>query len=318
MIAAVDAAQAEVDGDAAAVLALTPAAWNAGAAKPVLEAARGSIAAARADLKTAMTRGTGRPRRAALSRPVPQDASSSARRPRSAGAGAVDSPDDEDRPRRRRRAEHRRAPPPLPGAGRLRDDRRPTDGPTAVELHRSHRPDLVVLDVMLPGLDGFEVCRAIRREADTPILMLTARSDDVDAIVGLELGADDYVTKPFNPRALVARVKAILRRTDGTVRLGRPIEVGTLRIDPRRREAPSAAGRWSCAPASSTSWRRWPATRAPCWGARRCSRTSGAPTSRARPGPWTSTCRSCARSSGPTARRSRRCAASAIGWSADA
>jgi len=111
-----------------------------------------------------------------------------------------------------------------------------TDGPSAVDLHRKHRPDLVILDVMLPGMDGFEVCRAIRREADTPILMLTARTDDVDAIVGLELGADDYVTKPFNPRALVARVKAILRRTDGTVRLGRPIEVGTLRMEPRRRE----------------------------------------------------------------------------------
>jgi len=111
-----------------------------------------------------------------------------------------------------------------------------TDGPAAVELHRKHRPDLVILDLMLPGMDGFEVCRAIRREADTPILMLTARTDDVDAIVGLELGADDYVTKPFNPRALVARVKAILRRTDGTVRLGRPIEIGSLRIEPRRRE----------------------------------------------------------------------------------
>ncbi len=111
-----------------------------------------------------------------------------------------------------------------------------TDGPSAVELHRQHRPDLVILDLMLPGMDGFEVCRHIRREADTPVLMLTARTDDVDAIVGLELGADDYVTKPFNPRALVARVKAILRRTDGTVRLGRPIELGSLRIDPRRRE----------------------------------------------------------------------------------
>jgi two-component system alkaline phosphatase synthesis response regulator PhoP len=110
------------------------------------------------------------------------------------------------------------------------------DGPTALELHRVHRPDLVILDLMLPGMDGFEVCRAIRRESDTPVLMLTARTDDVDAIVGLELGADDYVTKPFNPRALVARVKAILRRTDGTVRLGRPIEVGSLRLDPRRRE----------------------------------------------------------------------------------
>ena len=111
-----------------------------------------------------------------------------------------------------------------------------TDGPSAVELHRRHHPDLVLLDVMLPGMDGFEVCRAIRREADTPVIMLTARTDDIDAIVGLELGADDYVTKPFNPRTLVARVKAILRRTDGTVRLGRPVEVGSLRIDPRRRE----------------------------------------------------------------------------------
>ena len=110
------------------------------------------------------------------------------------------------------------------------------DGRIAVELHRKHRPDLVILDLMLPGMDGFEVCRAVRREADTPVIMLTARTDDVDAIVGLELGADDYVTKPFNPRALVARVKAILRRTDGTVRLGRPIEVGTMRVDPRRRE----------------------------------------------------------------------------------
>jgi len=111
-----------------------------------------------------------------------------------------------------------------------------TDGPSAVEAHRKHRPDLVILDVMLPGMDGFEVCRAIRREADTPVLMLTARTDDVDAIVGLELGADDYVTKPFNPRALMARVKAILRRTEATGRGGRPIEVGSLRIDPRRRE----------------------------------------------------------------------------------
>ena len=111
------------------------------------------------------------------------------------------------------------------------------DGPSAVELHRTAGPDLVILDLMLPGMDGFEVCRAIRRVADTPVLMLTARADDVDAIVGLELGADDYVTKPFNPRSLVARVKAILRRSDGTVRAGRPIEAGSLRLDPRRREA---------------------------------------------------------------------------------
>ncbi len=111
------------------------------------------------------------------------------------------------------------------------------DGEEGLALHRRHDPDLVVLDLMLPKIDGFEVCREIRRRGDTPVLMLTARADDIDAIVGLELGADDYVTKPFNPRALVARVKAILRRTEVTARGGRPIEVGDLRIDPRRREA---------------------------------------------------------------------------------
>ena len=112
-----------------------------------------------------------------------------------------------------------------------------SDGEQALVQYERSRPDLVVLDLMLPKLDGFEVCRELRRRGDVPILMLTARSEDVDAIVGLELGADDYVTKPFNPRALVARVKAILRRTDATAKGGRPIEVGNLRIDPRRREA---------------------------------------------------------------------------------
>jgi DNA-binding response OmpR family regulator len=116
------------------------------------------------------------------------------------------------------------------------------DGEDALVRHARHEPDLVILDLMLPKIDGLEVCREIRRRGDTPVLMLTARDDDVDAIVGLELGADDYVTKPFNPRALVARVKAILRRTDVTTRGGRPIEVGALRIDPRRREA-TVAGR---------------------------------------------------------------------------
>src|SRR5207249_6469479 len=116
------------------------------------------------------------------------------------------------------------------------------DGEEALALYRRHDPDLVILDLMLPRIDGLEVCRQIRRAGETPVLMLTARSDDIDAIVGLELGADDYVTKPFNPRALVARVKAILRRTEATNRGGRPIEVGSLRIDPRRREA-TVAGR---------------------------------------------------------------------------
>jgi two-component system, OmpR family, alkaline phosphatase synthesis response regulator PhoP len=112
-----------------------------------------------------------------------------------------------------------------------------SDGEQALTQYERTDPDLVVLDVMLPKMDGFEVCRELRRRGDVPILMLTARSEDVDAIVGLELGADDYVTKPFNPRALVARVKAILRRTDVTAKGGRPIQVGDLRIDPRRREA---------------------------------------------------------------------------------
>ena len=111
------------------------------------------------------------------------------------------------------------------------------DGETALAMHARQDPDLVILDLMLPKIDGLEVCREIRRRGETPVLMLTARSEDVDTIVGLELGADDYVTKPFNPRALVARVKAILRRSDGDRRSARPIEVDDLRIDLRRREA---------------------------------------------------------------------------------
>jgi len=86
------------------------------------------------------------------------------------------------------------------------------NGRTAVELARSERPDVIVLDVMLPGLDGFEVCRILRREMNVPILMLTARVDEVDRVVGLEVGADDYVTKPFSMREFLARVKALLRR----------------------------------------------------------------------------------------------------------
>jgi DNA-binding response OmpR family regulator len=88
------------------------------------------------------------------------------------------------------------------------------DGKTALEKILTEKPSLVVLDLMLPQLDGWEVCRRVRAESDVPIIMLTARSDDIDRIVGLELGADDYLTKPFNPRELVARVKAILRRAE--------------------------------------------------------------------------------------------------------
>jgi DNA-binding response OmpR family regulator len=88
------------------------------------------------------------------------------------------------------------------------------DGRTALDMILRDKPGMVVLDLMLPEMDGWEVCRRVRSESDVPIIMLTARSDDIDRIVGLELGADDYLTKPFNPRELVARVKAILRRVE--------------------------------------------------------------------------------------------------------
>ena len=87
------------------------------------------------------------------------------------------------------------------------------DGRMAVEQARSFQPDLVILDVMLPGLDGFEVCKILRKETNIPILMLTARDDEIDRVVGLEIGADDYLTKPFSMRELMARVKAQLRRS---------------------------------------------------------------------------------------------------------
>lgn len=113
-----------------------------------------------------------------------------------------------------------------------------TDGLKARRMIHDKAPSLVVLDLMLPGMDGLEVCRKVRAESDVPIIMLTARNDDIDKIVGLELGADDYLTKPFNPRELVARVKATLRRTDRAGSRGdQPVKisVGNLLIDGQRR-----------------------------------------------------------------------------------
>ena len=86
------------------------------------------------------------------------------------------------------------------------------DGNKGLELARSSKPDLIILDVMLPGMDGFEVCRTLRHETNIPVLMLTARDDEIDRVVGLEVGADDYLAKPFSMRELIARVKALLRR----------------------------------------------------------------------------------------------------------
>ena len=112
-----------------------------------------------------------------------------------------------------------------------------TNGNDALAKQNADNPDLIILDLMLPDIDGYEVCRQIRTKSDVPILMLTARREDIDKIVGLELGADDYLTKPFNPRELVARVRAILRRYQTGIKSGDSTEIGRLRIDLPRQEA---------------------------------------------------------------------------------
>ncbi len=117
-------------------------------------------------------------------------------------------------------------------------------GDTGLEHALGWLPDLVVLDLMLPGLDGFEVFRRIRSAAPIPVIMLTARGDEEDRVAGLELGADDYLAKPFSPRELAARVRAVLRRADGAVAAhpSAVVEAGDIRVDPVAREA-SRAGR---------------------------------------------------------------------------
>jgi DNA-binding response OmpR family regulator len=113
-----------------------------------------------------------------------------------------------------------------------------SDGDSGLSLARSDRPDLVILDLMLPAIDGFEVCRLLRREMTVPILMLTAKADEVDKVVGLELGADDYVTKPFSMRELLARVRALLRRAEATPAAeAEVVTAADLQVDLRRREA---------------------------------------------------------------------------------
>ena len=112
------------------------------------------------------------------------------------------------------------------------------DGEEALNQARRERPDLIILDLMLPGMDGLEVCRQIRREGDLPIIMLTARDEEIDRVVGLELGADDYVVKPFSVRELMARVKTVLRRVSGTPSASEPIlSVNLLTLDRERHEA---------------------------------------------------------------------------------
>jgi len=111
-------------------------------------------------------------------------------------------------------------------------------GRDALTLAASHSPSLIILDLMLPDIDGIEVCRRLRQDSDVPILMLTARDEDVDKIVGLEVGADDYLTKPFNPRELVARVKSVLRRSTPERNQAKTTQIthGPLLVDSGRRE----------------------------------------------------------------------------------
>jgi DNA-binding response OmpR family regulator len=110
------------------------------------------------------------------------------------------------------------------------------DGAAALDEVRRDPPALLILDLMMPQMDGWEVCRRVRAESNLPILMLTARDQDIDKIVGLEMGADDYLTKPFNPRELVARVRAILRRAGAKTPTERPRRFGRVEIDPASRE----------------------------------------------------------------------------------
>jgi len=112
------------------------------------------------------------------------------------------------------------------------------DGEEALRLAREQSPDLVILDLMLPKIDGLEVCRALRRDSQVPIIMLTAKGEELDRIVGLELGADDYVVKPFSPRELLARIKAVLRRGASGAdshQSGDALRFGELRINPKTR-----------------------------------------------------------------------------------
>ncbi|MCC7352563.1 MAG: response regulator transcription factor [Anaerolineae bacterium] len=111
------------------------------------------------------------------------------------------------------------------------------DGQEALHAARRERPDLIILDLMLPKMDGWEVSRVLRQESQVPIIMLTARVEDTDKIVGLELGADDYVTKPFNPRELVARVRSVLRRTQRPTLAAEVLRVGGLTLDRGRHAA---------------------------------------------------------------------------------
>ena len=184
-----------------------------------------------------------------------------------------------------------------------------SDGQEALEKAVMLQPDLVVLDLMMPKLDGFEVTKGIRQDSDVPILMLTVRREDAVKVAGFELGADDYLTKPFNPKELVARVKAILRRADGIARSGVEVAVGSLTLNRQTREATLAGTGSSCGPRSSTCSSPWRRTCRRSCRVSSCCHWCGATPSAARRGPSTCISITCASTCATAICRSRRCAA---------
>ena len=179
-------------------------------------------------------------------------------------------------------------------------------GDEAMEAFHAYQPDVVLLDLMLPGKGGIDVCKEIRAESGVPIVMLTAKGDTVDVVVGLESGADDYVVKPFKPKELVARIRARVRRNDAPG--ADALAIGPLAIDVAghsvtrdgRADQPHARS-------SSTCWSAWPASPGRCSPARCCSSRSGATATPPTPGWSTSTCSGCAPRSSPTRRTPRSC-----------
>ena len=189
------------------------------------------------------------------------------------------------------------------------------DGQEGLEAVRRLKPDLIVLDLMMPRMDGWEVCRRLRKDSAVPIIMLTARADDVDKIVGLELGADDYLPKPFNPRELVARVKAILRRVQAAPDPDAVLDVADVHVDPSPREVlvggepvQLRAQEFELLLVLMQSEGRVMTREAllsRAWGYEYTGRAA----------PWTSTSPSCGRSSRGPASRSRPCAGWGTSWS---
>lgn len=174
-----------------------------------------------------------------------------------------------------------------------------SDGDKALAAFRETKPDLVLLDLMLPGRDGIEVCRLIRAESGVPIVMLTAKSDTVDVVVGLESGADDYIVKPFKPKELVARIRARLRRSEEPT--PEQLAIGDLVIDVAGHSVKREGHSIALTPWSSICWWRWRASRGRCSRVRCCSSRSGATGTPPTRGWSTSMCSGCA----PRSRRIR-------------